>query len=95
MRETFRGVRLSGRRSPADVVARARDDLRRAGWRILDGADFYLNARRGPSCLHLLTAPGPREPPPPKPAAGSSREQPTPEARHATAQGLSLSVTDC
>src|SRR4051794_22689668 len=52
---TNRELRLTRRLRAEQVIARAREDLRDAGWRIPGGADFCLNARRGRSCLRLLT----------------------------------------
>ena len=53
----MRELRLTSGERAEQVVDRARTDLERAGWRIDNADDFYLNARRQGSCLHFLPLP--------------------------------------
>ncbi|MDA0158956.1 hypothetical protein OM076_01665 [Solirubrobacter ginsenosidimutans] len=95
---TVRELRLDGRSRAAQVVARARRDLQRAGWRILDRADFYLNARRDRTCLHLL--PGPRTPSEEETIPEFTATDEAPQSEESApgdmiAHGLVLSASDC
>jgi hypothetical protein len=89
---TVRALRLARAVEPAGLVDTSRRGLRRAGWEVLDGADFYLNARRGGTCLHLLTSP---EPPPPPDAPIPSAEAGGPVPNDRFVRGLVLKVSDC
>ena len=84
---TIRYVRLPRAEKSATVVARSRRALQGAGWRVEDGAGFYLNARRGPTCLHLLTEPD-------APPTATVDEEPA-AASERMVRGLLLKVVDC
>ena len=93
---TVRELRLAGGARAEQVVARARTDLERAGWRIENGDDFYVNARRQGSCLHFL--PSPAEPTDEIPEFTATDEAPPgsdQDPGQAIARGLVLSVSDC
>jgi len=95
---TIRDLHLTRPTSAARAIAGFRRSLVRAGWRVTERADFYLNARRGRSCLHALTSPDAvtrREPVPGTVAADSAPPRTTPDPGRAAARGLLLSVTDC
>jgi hypothetical protein len=93
---TVRELRLANGDRAERVVARARTDLERAGWRIENGDDFYLNARRQGSCLHFL--PLPAEPTDEIAESTATDVAPPggePDPGQAIARGLVLSVSDC
>jgi hypothetical protein len=93
---TVREVRLAGGARAEQVVARARTDLERAGWRIENDDNFYVNARRQGSCLHFL--PLPAEPTDEIPEFTATDEAPPgsdQDPGQAIARGLILSVSDC
>jgi hypothetical protein len=95
---TVRELRLDGQSRVAQVVADARGDLQRAGWRILDRADFYLNARRDRTCLHLLPgsqAPSEQETIPEVTATDNAPRTAETEPGESIARGLALSAGDC
>jgi hypothetical protein len=94
---TVRELRLARALATAAVVETSRRGLRRAGWRVEGGADFYLNARRDRTCLHLLALPEPPAPPETAPtealAGESGSAESAPDER--VARGLLLKVRDC
>jgi hypothetical protein len=94
---TVRELRLVRVEQTSELVDTTRRGLRRAGWRVDDRADFYLNARRGRTCLHLLTsseAPAPPDAPLPESVASDpGATEPTADDR--IARGLLLKVRDC
>jgi len=94
---TVRQLRLSRAVDVVSVVDTSRRTLRRAGWHVEDGGDFHLNARRGQTCLHLLTspdAPAPPDTPPPEAVAGEpGAGEPAPNDR--VVRGLLLKLRDC
>ncbi len=92
----MREVRLAGGARAEQVVARARTDLERAGWRIENGDDFYVNARRQGSCLHFLPTPAePTDEIPEFTATGEAPPGSDQDPGRAIARGLVLSVSDC
>jgi hypothetical protein len=96
--DTIRELRVTGQERGAEVVVRARTDLERGGWQITTEDDFYLNARRDHSCLHLLTSSS-------APSVSDEFEESTatdtapPDSEVAPgagpAHGLTLKVSDC
>jgi len=93
---TVRELRLAGGARAEQLVARERANLKRSGWRIENGDDFYVNARRQGSCLHLLTSPA--EPTDEIPEFTATDEVPPgsdQDPGQAIARGLILSVSDC
>jgi hypothetical protein len=93
---TVRELRLTSGDRAEQVVNRARTDLERAGWRIENGADFYLNARRKASCLHFLPLPAePTDEIQETTATDVAPPGSEQEPGRAIARGLMLSVTDC
>ncbi len=94
---TVRELRLARVEQTADLVETTSRGLRRAGWRVDDRSDFYLNARRGRTCLHLLTSPEPPAPPdapvPESVASDPGATEPMSDDR--LARGMLLKVRDC
>jgi hypothetical protein len=95
---TVRELRLTRELRAEQVVARARRELRRAGWRIGVGSNFYFNADRKGSCLYLLSladAPSESEEIPEFITADEAPPEDELPPGQVIVHGLHLKVSDC